>query len=159
MSTLKETLTIMMPDVDVDRDEVISEIQGILTFHIRLAYGAVYRHFSDSFAHLNLTQKEVAVLWLVDDHLGIAQADVAQRMRMDRSTTMMIVNRLQARGYLVLGKSRTDLRKKTLNLTPIGRTALVVAKVAIRQHEGWLKSRFTDKEVVALINLLIRVHK
>ena len=48
-------------------------------FHIRLAHGAVYRHFAETFADLDLTQKEVAALWLVADHGGIAQAGVASR--------------------------------------------------------------------------------
>ena len=45
------------------------------------------------------------------------------------------------------GRSQSDGRKQTLNLTPAGRKALVTAKRAIQQHEHWLKSRFTDKEV------------
>ena len=76
----------------------VGEIRNIVGFHIRLAYGAVYRHFTETFAHLDLTQKQVSVLWLVDDHPGIAQTGLAQRMRMDRATTMAIVNRLQSKG-------------------------------------------------------------
>jgi len=33
-----------------------------------------------------------------------------------------------------------------------------MAKRAIHQHEQWLKSRFTDKEVAKLIELLTRIH-
>jgi DNA-binding MarR family transcriptional regulator len=157
MARPKETLTITTPHVAGDED--IGEIQHIVGFHIRLAHGAVYRHFSETFAHLDLTQKQVSVLWLVDDHPDIAQTDLAQRMRMDRATTMAIVNRLQARGFLVRGKSSDDRRKQTLNLTPTGRKALVTAKGAIRQHERWLKSRFTEKEVATLIGLLARIHE
>jgi DNA-binding MarR family transcriptional regulator len=153
----KETLTITTPHVAGDED--IGEIRKIVGFHIRLAYGAVYRHFTETFAHLDLTQKQVSVLWLVDDHPDIAQTNLAERMRMDRATTMAIVNRLESRGYLVRGKSRTDGRKQTLNLTDSGRKALVTAKSAIRQHEQWLKSRFTEREVVKLIEMLTRIHE
>ena len=97
--------------------------------------------------------------WLIDDHPGIAQTDLAQRMRMDRATTMAIVNRLEARAYLLRGKSPSDGRKQTLNLTDKGRKALLVAKDAIAAHERWLKSRFTDKEVETLIELLTRIHE
>jgi DNA-binding MarR family transcriptional regulator len=157
MSRVKETLAMTTPHVAGDED--IGEIQHIVGFHIRLAHGAVYRHFSETFAHLDLTQKQVSVLWLVDDHPDIAQTDLAQRMRMDRATTMAIVNRLQDRGYLVRGRSSSDRRKQTLNLTPAGRKALVTAKSAIRQHEIWLKSRFSRREVETLIRLLARIHE
>jgi len=157
MARVKETLAITIPHVAGDED--IGEIQHIVGFHIRLAHGAVYRHFSETFAHLDLTQKQVSVLWLVGDHPDIAQTDLAQRMRMDRATTMAIVNRLQDRGFLVRGRSSSDRRKQTLNLTPAGRKALTTAKSAIRQHEIWLKSRFTRKEVETLIRLLTRIHE
>lgn len=140
-------------------DDDIGEIQNILGFHIRLAHGAVYRHFMETFNDLELTQKQVSVLWLVDDHPGIAQTDLAQRLRMDRATVMAIVNRLQARGYLVRGKSEQDGRKQTLDLLPAGVIALAEAKKAIRAHEDWLKSRFTAREVARLIDLLTRIHE
>jgi DNA-binding MarR family transcriptional regulator len=80
-------------------------------------------------------------------------------MRMDRATTMSIVNRLESRGYLLRGWSKSDRRKQTLNLTRSGRKALVTAKAAIKQHERWLKARFSDREVATLIELLTRIHE
>ena len=157
MSGKKELLTITTPHVPGDED--IGEIRNIVGFHIRLAHGAAYRHFTETFAHLELTQKQVSVLWLVGDHPDIAQAGLAQRMRMDRATTMAIVNRLQARDYVMRGKSVSDGRKQTLNLTTSGRAALRTAKVAIRQHEQWLKARFTAREIDTLIELLTRIHE
>jgi DNA-binding MarR family transcriptional regulator len=157
MTRAKETLVPTTPHVEGDED--IGEIRNIVGFHIRLAHGAVYRHFTETFTDLDLTQKQVSVLWLVADHPDISQTDLAQRMRMDRATTMAIVNRLEARGYLVRGQSANDGRKQTLNLTDAGRAALVVAKEAITEHERWLKSRFTEKEVSSLIEMLSRIHE
>jgi DNA-binding MarR family transcriptional regulator len=137
----------------------IGEIKEILGFHIRLAHGTVYRHFSETFTDIDLTQKQVSVLWLVDDHPGIAQTDLAQRLRMDRATTMAIINRLQARHYLRRDKSPTDGRKQALFLEPEGKKVLATAKDAIRAHEKWLKARFTPKEITQLIEMLARIHE
>jgi DNA-binding MarR family transcriptional regulator len=157
MTRAKEILVPTTPHVAGDED--IGEIRNIVGFHIRLAHGAVYRHFTESFQHIDLTQKQVSVLWLIDDHPDIAQTDLAQRMRMDRATTMAIVNRLQERGFLLRGKSPTDGRKQTLNLTPDGQQALAAAKIAITEHENWLKRNFTEKETQKLIEMLIRIHE
>jgi hypothetical protein len=54
---------------------------------------------------------------------------------------------------------RSFLTWQTLNLTHSGRKALVTAKAAIQQHERWLESRFTDREVAKLIELLTRIHE
>jgi DNA-binding MarR family transcriptional regulator len=157
MTRIIEPVAMTTPHIAGDED--IGEIKDILGFHIRLAYGTVYRHFMETFSELGLTQKQVSVLWLVDDHPDIAQTDLAQRLRMDRATTMAIINRLQARKFLVRGQSLSDRRKQTLNLLPEGKRVLGVAKEAIRAHETWLKSRFTDKEVAALIEMLARIHE
>src|ERR1700722_2971686 len=157
MPRQKEILAITTPHVAGDED--IGEIRNIVGFHIRLAHGAVYRPFTETFAQLDLTQKQVSALWLIDDHPNIAQIGLAQRMRMDRATTMAIVNRLEAKGYLVRAKSSSDGRKQALNLTVPGRRALSAAKRSIQLHERWLKSRFSEKEVAKLIELLTRIHE
>jgi len=149
-----EDLRADQPSKDEDR----GSLDSILGLHIRMAHGAVYRHFADSFAHLDLTQKQVSVLWLVDEHDGIAQTDLAQRLQMDRATVMAIVNRLQARGFIERGKSGSDRRRQTLHLLPAGAAMLTQARSAILQHEQWLKSRFSQGEVTQLTELLSRIH-
>ena len=134
-------------------------LDAILGFHIRLAHGTVYRHFVETFAALELTQKQVSVLWLVEEQPGIAQVDLGQRLQMDRATTMTIVNRLQARGYLRREHSPTDRRKQALFLNETGALALVQAKHSIAEHEAWLKARFTADETEKLVELLARIHE
>ena len=139
------------------KDE-LGGLNAILGFHIRLAHGAVYRHFTETFANLDLTQKQVSALWLVSDHPGISQIALGSRLSMDRATTMTIVNRLQDREYLRRERSESDGRKQALYLTGAGGAALGEAKRCIAEHEAWLKSRFTDGEVEKLVELLARIH-
>jgi DNA-binding MarR family transcriptional regulator len=141
-----------------NNDNEIGELNDIVGFHIRLAHGTVYRHFTETFVDLDLTQKQVSVLWLVDEFPGIAQIELGQRLRMDRATTMTIVNRLQERDYLRRERSETDRRKQALYLTPKGTKALAKAKLAIGEHEAWLKSRFTPEELNKLVEMLARIH-
>jgi DNA-binding MarR family transcriptional regulator len=142
-----------------NNDDDVGELNDIVGFHIRLAHGAVYRHFSETFSDLDLTQKQVSVLWLVDDRPGVAQIELGQRLRMDRATTMTIVNRLQERGFLRRERSATDGRKQALFLTPEGTGALDKAKLAIRAHEEWLKERFSPEEIDKLVEMLTRIHE
>jgi DNA-binding MarR family transcriptional regulator len=141
-----------------DAGSGIGALDSIVGFHIRLAHGAVYRHFAETFAELGLTQKQVSVLWLVGSEPGIAQIEVGSRLRMDRATTMTIVNRLQDRGYLTRRRSSVDGRKQSLHLTVEGEGALDQAKACIAAHEAWLKSRFSPEEVEKLVEMLSRIH-
>jgi DNA-binding MarR family transcriptional regulator len=140
-------------------DGGIGEIDEIIGFHIRLAHGAAYRHFTETFSELGLTQKMVSVLWLIDDHPHIAQADIGRRLQMDRATTMAIINRLEARDLIVRGESKQDRRRQTLNLTNAGHEALIEARRCILEHEQWVRSRFTKREAALLIELLRRIHE
>lgn len=133
-------------------------LDEIIGFHLRMAHGAVYRHFTETFSELDLTQKQVSVLWLIEDHPDIAQADIGRLLQMDRATVMAIVNRLQKRGFVERGDVKEDRRRQTLHLTEAGREALVSAREAILEHENWLKSRFTPGETAMLIELLRRIH-
>ena len=142
-----------------DKDADIGDIADIVGFHIRLAHVAVYRHFTETFTDLELTQKQVSALWLVDDHPGISQIDVGRRLRMDRATTMTIVNRLQERDFLRRERSTSDGRKQALHLTDEGRAALERAKACIGEHEAWLKARFSPGEVEKLVEMLARIHE
>ena len=140
-------------------DDEIGSLAEIVGFHIRLAHGAVYRHFTETFAELDLTQKQVSALWLVAEHPGISQIEVGRRLSMDRATTMTIVNRLQERDLLRRERSASDGRKQALHLMPGGEAALRAAKDAIREHEAWLKSRFSAAEVEKLVEMLARIHE
>jgi DNA-binding MarR family transcriptional regulator len=140
-------------------EEEIGGIDDIVGFHIRLAHGAVYRHFTETFVDLGLTQKQVSVLWLIDDHPDIAQADIGRRLQMDRATVMAIINRLQKRGFVERAASTGDRRRQTLHLTPSGHEALVSARESVIAHENWLKARFNPRETAQLVNLLRRIHE
>jgi DNA-binding MarR family transcriptional regulator len=135
-----------------------SGLDQIVGFHLRMAQGAVYRHFTDTFSDLGLTQKQVSVLWLISQNAGIAQADLGRMLQIDRATMMAIVNRLQERGLVVRDRSAVDGRRQTLTLTPTGKSRLAEARLAIQAHEEWLKSRFTAGEIAILVELLRRIH-
>ena len=136
----------------------IGAIDAIVGFHIRLAHGAVYRHFSEHFAALSLTQKEVSVLWLAHDHPGIAQTDLARRLRMDRATTMGIVHKLEARDLIAREASTVDRRRIALRLTDAGGALFVEAVAAIRTHERWLAAKLAPGEAGELVRLLRKIH-
>ena len=137
----------------------LAGLNDIVGFHIRLAHGAVYRHFTETFADLDLTQKQVSALWLVNECPGVSQIELGGRLRMDRATTMTIVNRLQQRGYMRRERSVSDGRKQALYLTEAGTGALAEARDCIAEHEAWLKSRFTPQEAEKLVEMLSRIHE
>ena len=146
---------LMQVFIDDDPNDV-GDLAGIVGFNVRLAQGAIQRHFAETFSDLDLTQKQVSVLWLVHDRPGISQIGVSLRMRMDKATTQAIVNRLQSRGFLKRERSLRDRRVQGLRLTAEGIAILASANQAIFQHEAWVKSHFNAREIKSLLRLLAR---
>jgi DNA-binding MarR family transcriptional regulator len=141
-----------------DQDSVPPGLDGILGFHLRLAHGAVFRHFNETQGDSGLTQQQTSVLWLVSDHPGISQSDVARLLQMDRATMMAITNTLTVPGLLERRPSTEDRRRQALHLTGAGNQALAVARQAVAAHEAWLKARFTPDETRQLASFLRRIH-
>lgn len=147
---------------DDDLSDVKPSLDGldhIVGLHVALAHGAIYRNFMETFSNLELTQRQVTCLWLVGDFPGISQIDIAQLLTMDRATTMAVINRLQAKGLIMRGKSPSDGRRQTLKLTRTGKSTLAEAKGMVAAHEEWLKGRFSAREIKSFVDILKRIHE
>lgn len=138
----------------------------VLGLHVRLAHGAIQRHFAETSGEVGLTQKQISVLWLVADWPGtepsqpdIAQTDIAQALQMDRATTMTLVHSLEKLGLLERRKSAGDARRIGLRPTDAGLAALITARRAIAANEAWLHARFSTSEANVLAELLARIHR
>ena len=147
-----------MGDNRVEPAAGIGDLSAILGLHVRLAHGAIRRHFTASGTGAALTQKQVSVLWFIGSNTGAAQTHVAKQLQIDRASVMSIVNHLQGQGLVERTPSTGDGRRQALILTHKGGIALSAAQATIANHEAWLRARFTAAEVTQLIALLTRIH-
>ncbi len=73
-------------------------LDDIIGFHIRLAHGAAYRHFTETFAELRPDAEDgLGPLAGRANFPASRRSTLGRRLRMDRATTMTIVNRLAGR--------------------------------------------------------------
>jgi len=130
-----------------------------LGYHLRLAYVAASRHFAAAMARLDLTQKQLGVLWLIGANGGAPQIAIARLLGMDRASMMAIIDRLEDRSLVKRERSRHDGRRQALYLTPQGRRALAQSKTALARHEHWMTDRFDANELATLFDLLKRLQR
>ena len=132
----------------------LSEMAG---FRLRLAYVAISRHFSSVMAPLDLTQKQLGVLWLIGANGGVSQVALAGALSMDRASMMAIVDRLEGRELLVRERSKQDGRRQELYLTAKGRKLLAQSRAVMAEHERWITQRFSEGELTGLVESLDRI--
>lgn len=133
-------------------------LDRFLGFHIRQAQGTMHRRIIETLASVDLTQKQAASLWLVGANPGASQIGIGGALRMDRATTMAIIDRLEGRDLVVRKRSMVDRRRHELYLTPEGQQMLVQVKKLVKAHETRFSERFTPEELNTLITLLARIY-
>ena len=135
-------------------------LPSLLGYVLRRTQSAVFDDFAATFAHAGeaLTPGEFGLLVLVDRNSGLSQMALARALGIDRSTLVPILDRLQARGFLMRHRSPTDGRTHALALTPAGEKALARFARLVRAHEKRIASQLSAAEIRALIDLLEKVH-
>jgi DNA-binding MarR family transcriptional regulator len=136
-------------------------LPSLLGYALRRTQSAVFADFAATFAKAGetLTPGEFGLLVLVERNAGLSQMALARALGIDRSTLVPILNRLQARGFLLRNASPTDGRTHALALTPAGEKALVRFARLVRAHEKRIAAGLSAAETRALIELLDKVRR
>jgi DNA-binding MarR family transcriptional regulator len=134
-------------------------LDQIVGLHMKLAQAAIHRAFLEDLAPVDVTQKQVTVLWLIDANPGVSQIRLARTLNMDRATMMAIVDKLDDRKLLERKRSKIDRRRQRLFLTEEGKALLVKAKALIAEHERKLKARIGEDQVAEFVAALKRIYQ
>lgn len=134
-------------------------LDQLLGYRLRRAQGGAHRDYMAQVGELKLTQKQTAVMWLVQGNPGVAQGAIGAALGMDRATMMALVDRLEARGLLRRSRSRADGRRRELHATPAGSRHLAAVRERIAEHEQRIKDLFSAQELRTLSALLERLQQ
>jgi DNA-binding MarR family transcriptional regulator len=129
-------------------------LDELLGYGLRRAQGAVHRDYMAGIGKLRITQKQAAVLWLVQSNPGVMQGAIGAALGMDRATMMTLVNRLETRGLVRRRRSRADARQRELQVTAAGGRLLGQVRRRIGQHEARIKRLLRDIDMRRLMHLL-----
>jgi DNA-binding MarR family transcriptional regulator len=131
----------------------------LLGFHLRLASAAMHRDFLAALSSQDVTQKQVALLWLIEANPGVSQIAIAQALDMDRATTMAIIDRLEGRGLALRRRSTVDRRRQELYLTDQGQVFLARAKTLSQEHDSKFLRKLTPEEIRVLRTALGKLYR
>jgi DNA-binding MarR family transcriptional regulator len=126
-------------------------------FMIRRCHQIAVSIFADECREFDLTTTQYGILYVLSRHPGIDQISLARLLGLDRSTTGMVVGRLETRTLLRRAVDPTDKRKRLLELTPAGEKMLTRVQPVVRRAQERLFAPFNAQERDILVALLDRL--
>jgi DNA-binding MarR family transcriptional regulator len=123
-------------------------------FMIRRAHQISVSMFLEETGALGITNRQYGILLVLKHRPGIDQITVAKLLGLDRSTTGMVLEKLEQAGLVgrVVGKS--DRRRRSLKLTATGERMLKKLATPARRAQERVLSAFTLKEGELFLDLL-----
>ena len=110
--------------------------------------------FIEETGKLRVTNRQWGILFLLSHRPGIDQTLVANLLGLDRSTTAMVVKKLEDDGLVVRSMDVRDRRRHNLQLTGSGKRLLSQLAKPARRAQTRLLSVFTPRERTLFLQLL-----
>lgn len=129
----------------------------LVGYRLRLAQLAVFADFAHSCGALGVTPGVYGVLELLARNPGLSQSALAQALRLDRSSLVPVIDRLEDLGWARRAEVPGDRRRYGLDLTAAGRKVLAAATTRVLRHERRIAALLTEREAKQLAALLARI--
>jgi DNA-binding MarR family transcriptional regulator len=123
-------------------------------FLIRRAHQIAVALFLEETGDLGITNRQYGILLVLKHHPGIDQITVAKLLGLDRSTTGMVLTKLEQTGLVGRVVGENDRRKRSLQLTRSGERMLARLIEPARRAQAHVLSAFTPAEQKQFLFLL-----
>ena len=132
-------------------------LTSMVGFRLRAAQLVMYDDFLREAPVHGLTPGQFAIMLLVEHNPGLTQQSLSDGIRIEKSTLVVRLHRLEERGLLRRVRSSNDRRSNVLEVTAEGKKALRSMVSFVRQHEDRLLVDLKPSERQQLLRLLGKV--
>ncbi len=123
-------------------------------FLVRRAHQITVSLFLEEAAELGATTTQYGVMSILRSRSGIDQIGLAKLVGLDRSTTALVVTKLEADGYVERKTDPVDRRRRELVLTSEGLKQLRKLQTPARRAQERALAVFTADEARQFVGLL-----
>jgi DNA-binding MarR family transcriptional regulator len=122
---------------DIDLDVLTSH----LGYSLRRAQVWVFQDFIKTLSVIDIRPAQYSVLAVIGANPGLSQAELSDRLAIERARLVHMLDHLQRRGLTERLPSPTDRRTHALQLTKEGQKLLKRAKALAARHEARLAEK------------------
>ena len=113
--------------------------------------------FAEECAAFDVTSVQFAALLAIDAHPDVDATRLSHLVAFDRSTLGDVLERMEAKGWIVRNSSPTDRRIKLLRLTEPGARLLEQVRPAVRRVQDRLLAPLAAADRITLVRLLAEI--
>jgi DNA-binding MarR family transcriptional regulator len=135
-------------------ESTLDELYRRPGFLIRRAQQIAVSLFLEESGALGITNSQYGILMVLRHRPGTDQISLAKLLGLDRSTTGMVVDKLESTGLVKRRVASGDRRKRELVLTRAGERMLDELTEPARRAQVRVLSPFTPEEQIAFLGLL-----
>jgi DNA-binding MarR family transcriptional regulator len=136
------------------QNDPLEELYRRPGFMIRRVHQIAVALFVEETGKLGVTNRQYGILFVLRHRPGIDQISVANLLGLDRSTTAMVLKKLEQDGLVVRSVGAHDRRRHSLQLTKSGERLLSELAEPARKAQARVLSAFTSREQTLFLQLL-----
>src|SRR5215467_7123123 len=136
------------------QDNPLEELYRRPGFMIRRVHQIAVSLFIEETGKLGVTNRQYGILFVLKHRPGIDQISVANLLGLDRSTTGMVLKKLEEDGLVIRSVGVHDRRRHSLQLTRSGEKLLSELAEPARKAHARVLSVFTPREQTLFLALL-----
>jgi DNA-binding MarR family transcriptional regulator len=147
------------PSVVAEEGYSLGRLGDFIGFRMRRVQNQLSRDFAAATAHLNLRSGLFSSLAIIAANPGISQNELSKLVALDKSVTVGIVDDIEARGWGIRKRSKTDRRRHSLFITRAGQASLDELFGALAKTEDAVLHQLSPDEFAVLHRLLDRMYE
>lgn len=134
------------------------ELAGLLGYQLQMCQVIASAPARDALAGFDISPVRLTALTLIRDNQGCTQTALGDKLHVNRSSAMKLVNYLEGRG-LVRREAGTDLRANALYLTDEGEQAVGQMLAVLDAADRQVLSALAEEEAAILLGLLNKLRQ
>jgi DNA-binding MarR family transcriptional regulator len=131
-------------------DAALPAVHARLGYLLKHAQQRLAEFTAPALAPFGITGRELAVLMSIDDLTPLSQQDVADRLGVDRTTMVTLIDGLEDKELVVRRPDAEDRRRNVVVLTGRGQATMTEAVEAAEAAEQRFLSKLSAAEVASL---------
>jgi DNA-binding MarR family transcriptional regulator len=124
---------------------------------MKYVFEAWYTSYEQEIAQVGLSVSGFLVLVVLDDEGPDTQTRLAERLNIDRSAMVAVIDDLEEKGFVERRRSKGDRRTVPVHVTKLGSKAAARARAATDASNHRIFAGFSPKDEEVFYDLLVRM--